>query len=781
MELGDTYLQQSNWSKAYDKGKGLKAPSHNSYKGLSWFKKMSKHIAARYYSNYGIVGCGGFYKGRSIPEFRLYARGEQANDKYKQIVDDPTRDKQTGKTELYNNISWDNVKILPKFLSIVMSKMNDVKYGVVTQANDPKANLERTLKIKTERMLRDPRIKGFIKETGLKPEQKTSYPEIESMEDLNFFEKMGGIRLDHEILMKDTIDSTYYVSNFDVIDKMLKKDLIEIGIMASEDYIERATGIVKKKYIDPQLLVARNSKYPDCRDIDYAGYIESKTISQIRMESDLTEMQLYQIAKKYKKHGINRAQEFSSGLTLEGLQEVFRNTGSYPYDDFKIDVLKYYVISAEVPDIDLGEDVPPPTGNAVQNVYRCHYVMGTDYVYDFGKEYGIVRQGKPGAKITELPIKIYKSLDPSVVEKCIAHVDDIQMAILKKRSLLRKIPPGPRIALNQALLENQVTIGDKTYDPLEITELFLHTGVFIYNERVDFGDYDERVLGKPMEPIPLNIAEDYRLFTEEIVQGIDMIRQVTGVNPVADGTSVNGDMLKGVQEGMQMATNSALQPYMDDYKMYSQQCVAYTAKKWQVAALAGDIDISFKPFDNSIIKTFKLTKRVNDYDYGIHIVLVPNLLQKREMIAHLRMKQSEGKLSAADMFFAEQMIEQGDLRKFQLFISKAEDRREKLLHQRNLEIQAAQGEASSKAAQVAENERRKTIEVETKGQIAVENVKGEWDLKKTRLENEGKLAQVQAKNAEETKKSIIEKHTDKALFNEKRATPVPSESNDGLS
>lgn len=772
----DTYFNGTNTQKQFSKG-SFKRPGNYDKKGLNWFKKMSKHIYAQYCSNSGVVGYGGMLAGRSIRELRLYARGEQPIEKYINIIDNPIN--KQGKKEVYANISWENHKLLPKFLDIIMAKFEEQKFGAITHANDFKASKERTERYKIEKMLRNPAVQEFSKNVGVTPKQKTAFPDIKSDRDLEMLVKMGGISLDHEIIMKDVLDSVLYNSEFSQIERMLKRDAIEIGIYADEDYIEKSTGIVKKKYVDPALLVARSSKYEDCRDIDYAGYIESKTIFQLRQESDLSEEILYTIARKYRKHGVNAGYEHGFNDTLESLQRYFDKNGHFPHDDYKVDVLKYYVVSGRVGDFDTGIDSPPQRDtNTIHSVYRCHYILGTEFVYDYGEEYGIVRQGAKGAKRVELPIKIWKSSKPAFVERCISFVDDIQLAILKKRNFLRKLPPGPRLFLDKSILKKKVKLGNREYDMFEMTELFMKTGIFVYESISEYAEYGSA--RKPIEDSNINIYQDYELYTREILSSVDMIRQVTGINPVTDGTSTNEDMLKSVQEGLMSASNSALKPTFDDFRLFLERDLRYTNKKFQLSVLNGDIKIEFQPYLSKTIKTVNVTKQIADYDYGIHLMLLPTGLQKQEMMMSLNQKELNDQISVADAFFAKSLIEQNDYKKFQIFIAEAVERREKEKHQMAMQVQAAQGDANAKAAVTTEEEKRKTINLEKQWDLKIQQEKNKGMLEQKRLEAEGKIAQTSTKIREETGKSLIEKQADKELFDEKRAAPVASESNDGL-
>ena len=94
-----------------------------------------------------------------------------------------------------------------------------------------------------------------------------------------------------------------------------------------------------------------------------------------------------------------------------------------------------------------------------EKCYKCFWVIGTDVIYDAGEEYAIVKKDANGVKEALLPIQIHSSKMPSLVERCTGFIDDIQLAILKKRNLLATMAPGPRIVIDKSKFRDSVKIG----------------------------------------------------------------------------------------------------------------------------------------------------------------------------------------------------------------------------------------------------------------------------------------------------------------------------------
>ena len=229
-------------------------------------------------------------------EIRAYALGEQNNNKYRDILDPCEKD---GKG--YMNINWDNVKILPKFRDIVRGKMLLMDFEPNVKAIDEKSTKERLMRKNKMMMLTDPRIQQMIAMTGAMPDVELP-PGVETIEDINIIDDLGGLKLFQEIAMENAIEVSNHESGYKTLRKMWIDDIIDLNMAASKVYCEAKTGKIKYRYCDPANLIIMDSIYPDYRDAMFAGEIRRMTLSEIRLETDLDENQVKMIAQKYRSH-----------------------------------------------------------------------------------------------------------------------------------------------------------------------------------------------------------------------------------------------------------------------------------------------------------------------------------------------------------------------------------------------------------------------------------------------------------------------------------------------
>ena len=120
---------------------------------------VGRAIEGEWFSNYNGGGYRFATNYNNFHNLRLYARGEQNIQKYK--------DELSINGDLsYLNLDWKPVPIIPKFVDIVVNGISQRSYEVKAYAQDPESTQKRTRY--AERIIRDLQIKRFnqaIKET----------------------------------------------------------------------------------------------------------------------------------------------------------------------------------------------------------------------------------------------------------------------------------------------------------------------------------------------------------------------------------------------------------------------------------------------------------------------------------------------------------------------------------------------------------------------------------------------------------------------------------------
>ena len=225
---------------------------------------------------------------------RLYARGEQSVQKYK--------DELSINGDLsYLNLDWKPVATLSKFVDIVVNGMTDKGYKIKSYATDPFAIAERTNHANA--VAKDAFAKDLIKNAqqnlGIDL-SSTSIPEDQlpkSKEELELHMQLS-YKQAIEIAEEELIENVFDYNKYEEIKKRVAYDLTVLGIGATKTDFNLANGITTH-YVDPTNLVYSYTEDPNFEDIYYVGEVKSMSLQEVKKlfpyltDADLLEIEKY--------------------------------------------------------------------------------------------------------------------------------------------------------------------------------------------------------------------------------------------------------------------------------------------------------------------------------------------------------------------------------------------------------------------------------------------------------------------------------------------------------
>ena len=229
-----------------------------------WFRKNS--------------GSGRFTQNqREFHKLRLYARGEQSVQKYK--------DEFSINGDLsYLNLDWKPVPIIPKFVDIVVNGMQDRLFKIKAFAQDPTSTKERTSFV--EAMLEDMNTQDLIEEideklgVNVRNFKKSDLPS--NTEELELHMQIGykqSIELAHE----QAIDNVFKNNDYFELKKRLDYDQTVLGIAAARHSFNNTDGI-KLDYVDPANLVYSYTEDPNFEDVYYFGEVKQIKSNELKKQ-----------------------------------------------------------------------------------------------------------------------------------------------------------------------------------------------------------------------------------------------------------------------------------------------------------------------------------------------------------------------------------------------------------------------------------------------------------------------------------------------------------------
>ena len=261
---------------------------------------------------------------------RLYARGEQSIQKYK--------DELSINGDLsYLNLDWKPVPIVPKFVDIVVNGIAERTYDIKAYSQDPFGITQRTEYM--ESILRDMRSAEFndIAKEGLNIDlyenEKQDLPGSE--EELALHMQLT-YKQSIELAEEQAINTLMEGNKYELIKKRFFYDLTTIGIGAVKTAFNTSEGVVID-YVDPANLVYSYTDSPYFEDIYYVGEVKSIPINElVKQFPHLEHEDLEEIAQQAgRTHNFNSHHSLDDGDSNK-IQVLYFNYKTYMNEVYKI-------------------------------------------------------------------------------------------------------------------------------------------------------------------------------------------------------------------------------------------------------------------------------------------------------------------------------------------------------------------------------------------------------------------------------------------------------------
>jgi hypothetical protein len=215
-----------------------------------------------------------FSSSSDFHKLRLYARGEQGTQKYK--------DELSINGDLsYLNLDWKPVPIIPKFVDIVVNGIAERMYDINAYSQDPYGVSKRTeymdsllgdLHSKDLNMLLEETL-GISLNKNPKEELPDSEEELELHMQLNYKQAV-------ELAEEQALNTLFEGNNYELTKKRFFYDLTTIGIGAVKTGFDTSQGITIE-YVDPANLIYSHTNSPYFEDVYYIGEVKTIPINEL--------------------------------------------------------------------------------------------------------------------------------------------------------------------------------------------------------------------------------------------------------------------------------------------------------------------------------------------------------------------------------------------------------------------------------------------------------------------------------------------------------------------
>ena len=706
---------------------------------------------------------------------RLYARGEQSIQKYK--------DELSINGDLsYLNLDWKPVPIIPKFVDIVVNGIAERIYDIKAYSQDPYGVSKRTEYM--ESLLRDMKTKeisDFAEEKfgiSLNENPKEVLPDSE--EELALHMQLT-YKQAVELAEEQALNVLLEGNKYDLIKRRFYYDLTVLGIGAVKTGFDESRGATVE-YVDPADLVWSYTDSPYFDDIYYVGEVKLIPINElIKQFPDLTMSELEEISKKNYKAS-NRYNSRNSSLNDDDKNKV--EVLYFNYKTFMSEVYKMKKTSSGgYKAIEKDDKFNPPEdmegmftkeSRKIECLYEGAMILGSDKLIKWEMSKNMMR---PKSDFTKVKMnynivapRMYEGKIESLVSRITGFADMIQLTHLKLQQVMSRMVPDGIYLDADGLAE--IDLGNGTnYNPQEALNMFFQTGSIIGRSFTGDGDMNP---GKvPIQEISggQGAGSKMQALIGNYNYYLQMIRDTTGLNEARDAANPDPKALVGVQKMAAANSNTATRHIL-------QSGLFLTSEVCECLSLRISDIIEYSPTKNAFIQsigahnvaTLEEISNLHLYDFGIFIELAPDEEEKAMLENNIQAAIAQQSIDLEDA------IDLREIKNLKLANQLLKIRRKKkvekdqMIAQQNMQAQAQANAQQQQAAAQAEVQKQQALLQQNmqmeqgKAELERQSMMHEAEIKKQLMDHEFQLnMQLKRMEAEvaKTKESVKEDRKDK--------------------
>ena len=665
---------------------------------------------------------------------RLYARGEQPTQKYK--------DELSINGDLsYLNLDWKPVPIISKFVDILTNGISNKEYDINAFAQDPASLQKRTNYaelLAQDIFARDTmnKINAQLGEnlfnTQIPEEQMPQTPEeLELHMQLSYKQSV-------EIAEEEVIDQVLDYNKWELTKRRINYDLVTCGIGAVKTDFNVSNGITID-YVDPAYLIYSYTEDPNFEDIYYVGELKAVTLPEIAKQfpnlddATLKKIQEYQGDKTYM-YGYGYGPWDQNTIPL-----LYFEYKTYSDQVFKIKETDQGLVKA----IEKPDTFNPPesenferVGRTIETLYRGVKVLGTNLLLRWELCPNMTR---PMADTTKVEMnyaicapRMYKGRIDSTVSRITGFADMIQITHLKLQQVIARMVPDGVFLDMDGLAE--VDLGNGTnYNPAEALNMYFQTGSVVGRSLTQDGELNRgKIPVQELQTSGGNAKIQSLISTYNYY--LQMIRDVTGLNEARDGALADKDTLVGLQKIAAQASNIATK-HINNASLYLTLRVCENISKkvndmLEYPLTANALNQSITVFNS---KTLEGLKTLNLHDFGIFLDLEPDEEEKAQLEQNIQVALSSGGIDLEDA------IEIRQIRNLKLANQMLKmKRKRKLQRERQMQAELAQqqGQANAQASQAAAEAEVQKQQALTAEKVNFEQAKSQMEIQRMQTEAE---------------------------------------------
>ena len=725
-------------------------------------------------------------------DLRLYARGEQSIQKYK--------DELSINGDLsYLNLDWKPVPIISKFVDIVVNGIAERTYDIKAYSQDPYGVSKRTEYM--ESILKDMRLKQFNESVQQELNLNVRKSDIQELpdtkEELELHMQLA-YKQSVEIAEEQAIATLLEGNKYELIKKQFYYDLTVLGMGAVKTSFNTSEGVTVS-YVDPANLVYSYSDSPYFDDIYYVGEVKTIPVNELAKQfPHLSESDLEDIMK-------NKSLSRSNYNVRHSYDKEDNNTIQVLYFNYKTYMNEVYKVKETGTGADKiipkNDSFNPPENKeggysrllrSIECLYEGAVILGTDKLLKWEMSKNMMR---PKSDFTKVKMnyaivapRMYNGQIDSLVKRITGFADMIQLTHLKLQQVMARMVPDGVYLDADGLAE--VDLGNGTnYNPQEALNMFFQTGSVIGRSFTQDGDQNP---GKvPIQEITSGSGGNkMQALIGNYNYYLQMMRDVTGLNEARDGSMPDKNALVGVQKLAAANSNTATRHILQaGLYLTAETCECLSLRISDILEYSPTKDAFIQAIGNHNVATLQEMSELHLYDFGIFLELQPDEEEKMMLENNIQMALQQQIIELADA------IDIREIKNIKLANQLLKIRRKKKLdkdqaaQQQNMQQQAQLNQQSAQAAAQADVQKNQAItqsetqliqiKADVESQRMLQEVQMKKELMKLEFQYNMQLKGMEVESAKEKEKQKEDRKDERTKIQATQQSEMIDQRNSG--
>lgn len=549
-------------------------------------------------------------------------------------------------TENQTNLARDKriLNIASKYIRILKGRLSDLKFDITATPINALARQheeEFTARIKAAMKVKQiadrgnmPEVQKMLEELGF-DSLPADYEELEIQK--------SNLSMPYQMAMNIELFLNY-ANQVDQLERKLQEEDLDVilnGVYATKVRLDSDGTPVAEK-IDPRSLLVGFSNTEDFRDVSEIGQYRAISVTEMKEEDinqELTDDDYFDIENNVAGRNINN---------------INLNTGQYFADRYitqKVLVLDLYFYSWD-------EEVKVLKNNAAGNprihmknfdyyrnneaefyrrnpgkelyrtknqvVYKATWVVGTDYLYNWGLFRETARSQSDPFR-TKLPILIQAPLikdgqTHSMMDEIKPVIDSIQLNWQRiQEAVAKALPPGMTIDID-GLLGAVTSIGDKNYDITKLLSMAMKENINIVSGSANkYGANG----AKPVTVSYGGLGPDFQSWVTALNYNISLIQEITGLSSVAAG-SPEKYTGKGVSDSVMQTADFSVKHLYEAKRMHWEDINRLKCTLGMDQIASGNAIGIKKAIGSEAFDYIQINAQASKYEYNIVVSYKPS-------------------------------------------------------------------------------------------------------------------------------------------------------------